>query len=559
MRALPQEEDCYVMTERKKVPFPWCAPESLRSRQFSHASDTWMFGVTLWEMFSFGEEPWAGLNGSQILHKIDRDFERLSQPDACPDDLYAIMLQCWARVPTDRPTFEALKDFLIERTIPVNKAMQSYAEPGRLEIEVGDTIAVLKSGPNFSLWRGQNQRTFDIGGFPRTIVASSSSIGEKNKVKGNMKLFKSYLRPSDRTPTTGSESKKGSQCINPLAHMAESTCLPPTYEGNITLATREKKTPIAASRETNDLSKGNNKLVPSEMDYDESKLMHCTEEKLIDFTVPTYVKNAPIEPYSQMCKTEDLLSFMICADDNHQPLYANVPLNSSQQPDNYPVEAKCNSMANFDTLNVSLTDSMLSNLNISKDDAKSQIPTLSASLLHPKKVRRGEESEKVTLLSEEQTDSKNDLYDELGKYFFTNHAEGKVPPSPVQGNNYPAHKQTVNKGGTLTAHIRPFVNKTRTLSGTTQETLMGNTLASDMESNKIVQVMKCVPGVSSSQCRSALQMVNWDVTVAIKKLKVDKLYRVGVADKLKCERVLSLTHWDLEQAASMLIDSQNSI
>ena len=55
MRALPQEDDCYVMTERKKVPFPWCAPESLKSRQFSHASDTWMFGVTLWEMFSFGE------------------------------------------------------------------------------------------------------------------------------------------------------------------------------------------------------------------------------------------------------------------------------------------------------------------------------------------------------------------------------------------------------------------------------------------------------------------------------------------------------------------------
>ena len=55
MRALPQEDDCYVMTERKKVPFPWCAPESLKARQFSHASDTWMFGVTLWEMFSFGE------------------------------------------------------------------------------------------------------------------------------------------------------------------------------------------------------------------------------------------------------------------------------------------------------------------------------------------------------------------------------------------------------------------------------------------------------------------------------------------------------------------------
>jgi len=41
MRAIPSHEDCYIMNEHKKVPFPWCAPESLKSRQFSHASDTW--------------------------------------------------------------------------------------------------------------------------------------------------------------------------------------------------------------------------------------------------------------------------------------------------------------------------------------------------------------------------------------------------------------------------------------------------------------------------------------------------------------------------------------
>jgi activated CDC42 kinase 1 len=52
-----------------------------------------MFGVTLWEMFTFGEEPWIGLNGTQILHKIDREGERLHEPEACPPDLYQRMLQ----------------------------------------------------------------------------------------------------------------------------------------------------------------------------------------------------------------------------------------------------------------------------------------------------------------------------------------------------------------------------------------------------------------------------------------------------------------------------------
>ena len=44
MRAIPLQEDCYVMTEQKKVPFPWCAPESLKTRQFSHASGPWRDG-----------------------------------------------------------------------------------------------------------------------------------------------------------------------------------------------------------------------------------------------------------------------------------------------------------------------------------------------------------------------------------------------------------------------------------------------------------------------------------------------------------------------------------
>lgn len=46
--------------------FSRCAPESLRIGSFSHASDVWMFGVTMWEMFTYCEEPWFGLSGRQV-------------------------------------------------------------------------------------------------------------------------------------------------------------------------------------------------------------------------------------------------------------------------------------------------------------------------------------------------------------------------------------------------------------------------------------------------------------------------------------------------------------
>ncbi|XP_077485560.1 activated Cdc42 kinase [Amblyomma americanum] len=180
MRALPSHEDCYVMAEQKKVPFPWCAPESLKSRHFSHASDTWMFGVTLWETFSFGQEPWVGLSGAQILQRIDQLGERLPQPEACPGDVYQLMLQCWAHAPADRPTFPALKDFLLEARPPVLRALRSVQESGRLELEPGDLLEVLDGRPEHHWWRGQNQRTFRIGQFPRSACESLSRVSPRD-------------------------------------------------------------------------------------------------------------------------------------------------------------------------------------------------------------------------------------------------------------------------------------------------------------------------------------------------------------------------------------------
>lgn len=55
------------------------------------------------------EFQWIGLNGSQILRKIDREGERLHHPESCPPDVYQLMLQCWDKNPSERPTFAAIK------------------------------------------------------------------------------------------------------------------------------------------------------------------------------------------------------------------------------------------------------------------------------------------------------------------------------------------------------------------------------------------------------------------------------------------------------------------
>ncbi|XP_065200150.1 activated Cdc42 kinase Ack [Planococcus citri] len=171
MRAIPEEEDCYIMTERRRVPFPWCAPESLKTKQFSHASDAWMYGVTVWEMFTFGEEPWMGLNGPQILQKVDKAGERLPLPDACPPQLYKLLMKCWERNPSDRPSFDSIRERLLTSTPQVMKASQDFKEIDKpMDIEKGDTIVVIEGAPESYYWRGQNLRSFLIGLFPRCIL-----------------------------------------------------------------------------------------------------------------------------------------------------------------------------------------------------------------------------------------------------------------------------------------------------------------------------------------------------------------------------------------------------
>ncbi|KAM3186288.1 hypothetical protein ACTXT7_004605 [Hymenolepis weldensis] len=97
-----------------RLPIAWCALEAIHELRFTSASDVWSYGVTLWEMFTYGFVPWAGLSGRQILEAVDApNCQRLSQPDACPDAVFdAVIRACWNHEPTSRPTFAQLTEML---------------------------------------------------------------------------------------------------------------------------------------------------------------------------------------------------------------------------------------------------------------------------------------------------------------------------------------------------------------------------------------------------------------------------------------------------------------
>ena len=66
-RALGVGKDYYQtnFNFNLKLPIAWCAPECITFLKFTSASDIWAFGVTMWEMFSYGFQPWAALSGKK--------------------------------------------------------------------------------------------------------------------------------------------------------------------------------------------------------------------------------------------------------------------------------------------------------------------------------------------------------------------------------------------------------------------------------------------------------------------------------------------------------------
>lgn len=104
----------YHSTNTRALPVKWYAPETLSSgdKKFSHKSDVWSYGVTLYEMFTFGDSPNltqnSDLNGEQILNLLTAG-RRLECPKFCPRIVYdELMFICWNFDPKRRPSFAEL-------------------------------------------------------------------------------------------------------------------------------------------------------------------------------------------------------------------------------------------------------------------------------------------------------------------------------------------------------------------------------------------------------------------------------------------------------------------
>lgn len=95
----------YVKKQQEPLPWRWMAPESLKFLEFNEKTDVWAFGVTLWEIYSVGDVPYAGLSWEiNFAGRLEEGLV-LDTPKYSKEDEYSLMQKCWAINPARRLTF----------------------------------------------------------------------------------------------------------------------------------------------------------------------------------------------------------------------------------------------------------------------------------------------------------------------------------------------------------------------------------------------------------------------------------------------------------------------
>ena len=60
------------MSEETLLPIRWLSPEALMYGKFTLGSDVYAYGVVLWEIFTFGLQPYYGYTNKEVMRFIQK-------------------------------------------------------------------------------------------------------------------------------------------------------------------------------------------------------------------------------------------------------------------------------------------------------------------------------------------------------------------------------------------------------------------------------------------------------------------------------------------------------
>uniref|UniRef100_A0A914X8I8 Protein kinase domain-containing protein n=1 Tax=Plectus sambesii TaxID=2011161 RepID=A0A914X8I8_9BILA len=104
------ENDLYQPSNTFALPIAYLAPEVIKDRQFSSKSESWAFGIVLWELFTLAEHlPYVkecgGMDACAISAFLGAN-KRLPIAEITPFSIWKLISQLWNENPVLRPEFK---------------------------------------------------------------------------------------------------------------------------------------------------------------------------------------------------------------------------------------------------------------------------------------------------------------------------------------------------------------------------------------------------------------------------------------------------------------------
>lgn len=95
----------YFPQHQQLIPLRWMPPEAVLEAEFSSKSDVWSFGIFMWEVFSYADQPYGNRADEDVLKGLRHGHCRLEFSTNCPNEVQNVIQKCIALNPRERPEF----------------------------------------------------------------------------------------------------------------------------------------------------------------------------------------------------------------------------------------------------------------------------------------------------------------------------------------------------------------------------------------------------------------------------------------------------------------------
>nr|CAH8869712.1 unnamed protein product [Trichobilharzia regenti] len=252
-KMLERRDEDSVIVKAGRVPIRWLSIETLQYGIYSHKTDVWSYGVTLWEIFTFGKRPYEDVDTVDIKDHVIKGG-RLTQPDICTLDVYMVLVKCWMEDYESRPTF-----------IELMRTFNNFCKtPGRYLYIEGDQYALnyfhnANSGSvNFSTESHELQPMLSVRGVSDDGTTSSrnNSLHRHHTMLTDTNMNRPYSSGKLQRALSDQPSEKSDPYgVGQLNEPTETQLLLPTRSNNGTIGnhpTRSRRVGAGASTKGSD-------------------------------------------------------------------------------------------------------------------------------------------------------------------------------------------------------------------------------------------------------------------------------------------------------------------